>query len=314
VILPEGAVVAHVGDSRVYRLRGNRLEQLSFDHSLVWEMTAGGKVSEREIPGYIPKNIITRSLGPSEKVQVDLEGPFPLVEGDRFLLCSDGLSGQMTDEELGTILGTLPPNEAVRALVDLANLRGGPDNITVIVARVHGLAALPAGANNYVERSGGQQGGSINPILWVVFGVLLLAALMLFVAKQPLAAGIAAVAGLVAGVVIFWQRFGGGTTSSVRFAGRLGKGPHRSYVCNPTLEFVEELAKIIEPLREEASQQKWDIDWARFNGFCSEAKASVARNDLAAAVRADCHAISFMMQELRRQQQRKAGSVDIEGA
>ena len=117
-------------------------------------------------------------------MQVDLEGPFPLAEGDCFLLCSDGLSGQVADEELGTILGTLPPHEAVRTLVDLANLRGGPDNITVLVARVHGLAGLPAGAAKHVERSGSQSARSINPILWVVFGVLLLVALMLWVARS----------------------------------------------------------------------------------------------------------------------------------
>jgi protein phosphatase len=315
LILPEGAVVAHVGDSRVYRLRGNRLEQLSFDHSLVWEMTTGGNLSEREIPGYIPKNIITRSLGPSERVQVDLEGPFPLAEGDCFLLCSDGLSGQVADEELGTILGTLPPHEAVRTLVDLANLRGGPDNITVIVARVRGLAALPSGGSHHAPSAGAQKGPSINPILWVVFGVLLLVALMLFVVNQPVAAGAAAVAGLVSGMVIFWQRFATATPLGARLPARLGKGPHRSYVCNASPEFVDQLARIIEPLREEASQQKWDIDWARFNGLCSEAKASAARSDFAAAVRADCHAISFMMQELRSQRQkRKAGSVDIEGS
>jgi protein phosphatase len=314
-ILPEGAVVGHVGDSRVYRLRGNRLEQLSFDHSLVWEMTSGGKVSDKEIPGYIPKNIITRSLGPSEKVQVDLEGPFPLADGDTFLLCSDGLSGQMTDEELGTILGTLPPQEAVRALVDLANLRGGPDNITVIIARVHNLASLPTGSARHSERSGGQSGGSVNPLLWVAFGVLLLLALMLFFTGHQLPGAGAGVAGLVVGMIIFWKHFSTGTTSDVRFSGRLGKGPHRSYVCNPTPEFVAELARIIEPLRQEATQQKWDIDWARFNGLCSEAKAAAARNDLAGAVRSNCHAISFMMQELRNQRQkRNSGSVEIEGA
>ncbi len=225
LILPEGAVVAHVGDSRVYRLRGNRLEQLSFDHSLVWEMSAGNNLSEREIPGYIPKNIITRSLGPSEKVQVDLEGPFPLVEGDCFLLCSDGLSGQMTDEELGTILGTLPPHEAVRTLVDLANLRGGPDNITVLVARVHGLAAIASGGINHVQHPGGQSGQSINPILWVVFGVLLLAAVMLFFVNQHVAAGAAAVAGLMVGVVIFWQRFATGTASMRTFFRPAGQRP-----------------------------------------------------------------------------------------
>jgi protein phosphatase len=315
VILPEGAVVGHVGDSRVYRLRGNRLEQLSFDHSLVWEMAAGGKLSEKELPGYIPKNIITRSLGPGEKVQVDLEGPFPLADGDRFLLCSDGLSGQMTDEELGTILGTLQPQEAVRALVDLANLRGGPDNITVIVARVHDLASLPAGTARHIERAEGQAGGSVNPLLWVAFGVLLLVAVMLLFAQKPIPAAIAAVAGFVAGVVIFWKYFSTGGTSDVRFPARLGKGPHRSYVCNPTPEFVAELARIIEPLREEATQQKWDIDWARFNAYCAEAKASIARNDLAGAVRANCYAISFMMQELRSQRQkRRTDSVDIEGS
>ena len=117
----------------------------------------------------------------------------------------------------------------------------------------------------------------------------------------------------MAGVVIFWQRFATDSGSSARLAARLGKGPHRSYVCNAGPEFVDQLARIIEPLREEASQQKWDIDWARFNGFCSEAKASAGRGDFAGAVRAYCHAISFMMEELRNQRQkRKAGSMDIE--
>ncbi|HEX4149557.1 MAG TPA: protein phosphatase 2C domain-containing protein, partial [Pirellulales bacterium] len=139
VLLPEGAIVAHVGDSRVYRLRGNRLEQLSFDHSLVWEMMAGNKLSENEMPGYIPKNIITRSLGPTDAVQVDLEGPFQLAAGDTFLLCSDGLTGPVDDTDLGIVLATLPPAEAARTLVDLANLRGGPDNITALVARVNSL-------------------------------------------------------------------------------------------------------------------------------------------------------------------------------
>ncbi len=133
LLLPQGAVVAHVGDSRVYRLRGNRLDQLTFDHSLVWEMRASGRVRDGDVPSYIPKNIITRSLGPGEAVQVDLEGPFPLEPGDTFLLCSDGLSGQVDDEELGVILGAVPLAEAAQVLVDLANLRGGPDNITVVL-------------------------------------------------------------------------------------------------------------------------------------------------------------------------------------
>ena len=128
VLLPHGALLAHVGDSRAYRIRGHRLEQLTFDHSLVWEMRAAGHL-QGQVPEYVPKNVITRSLGPNPKVQVDLEGPLPVVPGDTFLICSDGLSGPVKDEELGMILGSMPPGEAVRALVDLANLRGGPDNI-----------------------------------------------------------------------------------------------------------------------------------------------------------------------------------------
>ena len=76
VLLPQGALVAHVGDSRVYRLRGDVLEQLTFDHSLVWEMAAAGQMTEEDVPAYIPKNVITRSLGPHATVHVDLEGPY----------------------------------------------------------------------------------------------------------------------------------------------------------------------------------------------------------------------------------------------
>ena len=132
-LLPQGAVVAHVGDSRVYRLRNNTLEQLTFDHSLVWEMRASGNLDPNNM---IPKNVITRSLGPYANVKVDLEGPFPVQTGDVFLLCSDGLTGQVTDSELGPILANLPPKEAARVLVDLSNLRGGPDNITLIIVKI----------------------------------------------------------------------------------------------------------------------------------------------------------------------------------
>src|SRR5690606_7466469 len=114
-LLPEGAVVAHVGDSRVYLLRGDQFFQLTFDHSLVWEMQAAGEVTDETArSGVIPKNVITRSLGPNANVQIDLEGPFPIRLGDRFLLCSDGLSGQISDEEIGALMRVLQPEEAVQ--------------------------------------------------------------------------------------------------------------------------------------------------------------------------------------------------------
>ena len=164
ILLPAGAVVAHIGDSRVYRLRKGVLEQLTFDHSLVWEMKAAGQLSEQEeASGKIPKNVITRSLGPYPDCKVDLEGPFKLQPGDTFLLCSDGLTGVVEDSEIGAIIAHIPPADAVKVLVDLGNLRGGPDNITVVVTRVTDplMGLEPGGkvssiskSNNLASRSG----------------------------------------------------------------------------------------------------------------------------------------------------------------
>src|SRR5262249_52091887 len=123
LVRPEGAWVGHVGDSRCYRIRDGQIEQLSFDHSLVWEYARRQKMNPNQVQG-IPPNVIVRSLGPEPLVQVDLEGPHPLRQGDIFLLCSDGLSGQVSDHEIGAVASVLPPAEACRFLVDLANLRG----------------------------------------------------------------------------------------------------------------------------------------------------------------------------------------------
>src|SRR5262249_32641726 len=95
LIHPEGAWIGHVGDSRVYRIRGDTIEQLTFDHSLVWELARRQRVSPEELQG-IPTNVIIRSLGPEQTVQVDVEGPHGIEEGDTFLICSDGLSGQVS--------------------------------------------------------------------------------------------------------------------------------------------------------------------------------------------------------------------------
>jgi len=136
LLLPEGALIAHVGDSRVYRVRGQRIDQLSFDHSLVWELVRRNHLTSEQARISVPKNVITRSLGPEVEIEVDIEGPLAVELGDVFLLCSDGLSGPVEDNELGVFAGNFHPRDACRYLVNLANLRGGLDNITVLIVRI----------------------------------------------------------------------------------------------------------------------------------------------------------------------------------
>src|SRR5262249_34139994 len=122
LLRPEGVWIGHVGDSRAYRIRAGQIEQLSFDHSLHWELARRQHINPDKLQG-IPSNVIVRSLGPEPLVQVDVEGPHLVCGGDIYVLCSDGLSGPLSDHEIGAIATVLPPAEACRFLVDLANLR-----------------------------------------------------------------------------------------------------------------------------------------------------------------------------------------------
>src|SRR4051812_36886193 len=117
LLLPEGALIAHVGDSRVYRIRQQRIDQLSFDHSLVWELVRRNHLTSEQANLSVPKNVITRSLGPEVEIEVDVEGPLAVDLGDVYLLCSDGLSGPVGDDELGAFAGNFHPRDASRYLV-----------------------------------------------------------------------------------------------------------------------------------------------------------------------------------------------------
>jgi protein phosphatase len=133
----EQAWVAHVGDSRAYRMRNGALERLTQDHSVVEELQRRGIVTPEEAAVHPRRNEILRSIGVEPDVEVELQ--CVLVEpGDLFLLCSDGLSGVLSDQEIADVLAREEPDRAVRTLVALANARGGPDNVTVQIARVPG--------------------------------------------------------------------------------------------------------------------------------------------------------------------------------
>jgi PPM family protein phosphatase len=129
------AFVAHVGDSRCYLVRGGHIYQVSEDHSLVNEQLKAGAITADEAKSSRFKNIITRSVGFEEEVAVDLMG-VDVEPGDRLVLCCDGLSNHAEDEEILHIVSSATFEEAPRRLVDLANDRGGDDNITVIVVEV----------------------------------------------------------------------------------------------------------------------------------------------------------------------------------
>ena len=140
VLRPEGAWVAHVGDSRAYRIRGSRVQQLTYDHSFAWELARRQGV-DPEAFGDFKRNVITRSLGPAEEVEVDIEGPHPILPGDQFLVCSDGLTNEVTPEEIGAVVRSFPPEEASQGLIDLANARGGKDNVTCLLVLIPDDAA-----------------------------------------------------------------------------------------------------------------------------------------------------------------------------
>jgi len=128
----------HVGDSRGYRLRGGQLEQMTEDHSLLNDYIKMKKLTEEEIENFPHKNVIVRALGMKETVLVDLLQE-TAQDGDIYLLCSDGLSGMVTDAEMQDIvLGETDLNRAVQALIQAANAAGGTDNITAILARCNG--------------------------------------------------------------------------------------------------------------------------------------------------------------------------------
>ncbi len=308
VLLPEGALVAHVGDSRVYRLRGQRLEQLTFDHSLVWELRAAGHVSTEEYPDYIPKNIITRSLGPNAEVQVDLEGPYPLQPGDTFLLCSDGLSGQVEDNEISQILQALGAQEAARALVDLANLRGGPDNITVVVARVTGPLGFPEPSAEPGIPAPSPAPPEVHPAVWTALGLLVVAAVALGLMGMKLAAVVSLLAALGAAVIALVQLVGSGGEGPG--LGRLGKGPYMAIEGPADAEFVGRLAQVVGQLRDAAAGADWQIEWEPFRSHETRAVAAAERGAYVESVHAYCQAMMSMMAELRRQAQRRCAGND----
>lgn len=272
VLMPAGALVGHVGDSRVYRLRCKDFEQLTFDHSLVWEMAAASHTPDDEVPSCIPKNVITRSLGPHNTVNVDLEGPFEVQPGDKYLLCSDGLTNVVSDELIGSLTACLPPEEVSQTLVDVANLRGGPDNISIVVAQVE------SDTDPCQENSKRDSGAAV-------------------------AAG-----GLLSRLLAWFSTpansRNGKHAATQQLGGPYGNGPYRHYVCDAKLAAADlaELCRELLPLESEPHSvlaEAGHINWEQFREKCSDAQADVAEDRAEAAVIRFSQAIRLLMAQVR---------------
>ena len=139
--LDDTVIVGHVGDSRVYRLRDGEMVQLTEDHSLINDYIKMKRVTVEEADNWPHKNVIVRALGMKQTVQVDVITESPRV-GDCYLLCTDGLSGMLTDDQMRDIvMGEPDIDRAVAQLIAAANDEGGIDNVTVVLAKIDGAAA-----------------------------------------------------------------------------------------------------------------------------------------------------------------------------
>ncbi len=140
-----GTEIAHVGDSRAYLVHEGQIFRVTRDHSIVQELVERGLLTPQQAAHHPDANRITRALGIAPEVQAEVR-PTPIlhVAGDAFVLCSDGLSDLVEEHEILGIVGSEPPAQAVGKLVDLANARGGHDNITVVVLRARESASVQA--------------------------------------------------------------------------------------------------------------------------------------------------------------------------
>ena len=130
------AYTANLGDSRIYLVRDEKIKQLTTDHSLVQQMIDSDMLTPEEAKNHPKKNVITKSLGREGEVEPDISEPIELHKADKFILCTDGLTNYVKDEDIFAIASSNPPQQAAGKLVDLANEKGGSDNITVQIAEV----------------------------------------------------------------------------------------------------------------------------------------------------------------------------------
>ena len=279
VLSAHGATLGHVGDSRAYRVRGDRIEQLTFDHSLQWELERQGRLKKNEVLLAEVKHVITRSLGPEPTVDVEIDGPHPVLPNDKYLLCSDGLTGYVTDSEIGMIVRELPLEEAARLLVNLAKMRGGSDNITVIVVQCgdwdtpQADDSLADSPTTLVTPHRGQSRLAIwlGLIILMAVGSWLLTLRMYELGGGLVGIGVLAAMGLLATRKPAHPVEEGLTDTDATVDHR----PYRLASARTSKEFLATLTQMELELRKMADEESWQLEWEQHARAVSAARQAL---------------------------------------
>jgi protein phosphatase len=308
VLSPHGAITGHVGDSRIYRVRDDRIEQLTFDHSLHWELQRAGRLKPGDV--FLPeaKHVITRSLGPEPSVKVDINGPHPVLPGDRFVLCSDGLTGHVKDPEIGMIVRELPIEESSRLLVNLANLRGGSDNTTVVVAEASKEAATTEPGTETPVAARRKSSSGMGPFwtlaFWVTVVVLVLGSILLTI-QQYVVGGVVGGVGLVSFSILIRQWMARReATSSASSDATVHAQTYTMASARTTKEFMAGLAKIERELHRIANEESWEIDWPTHADSITAALAALEKKQTRRAMSEMGKAIDILVVGLHAHRKR----------
>lgn len=240
VVHNQNVFVSNVGDSRAYLIRGGQITQITRDHSWVDEQVRAGVLTPEQARSHPQRNIITRALGTGPAVEPDFyTGNLQL--GDVLVLCSDGLTGHVADQEILLIAGENPPNAAAQRLIDLANERGGSDNITAIVVRAEPLtASAPVVAAAAPNRPKPAAGGRSPFLLFGLMGAVLLGVVIVaFLVIKPGGGRAAATATTQAPAVVMSPTEAISATATVALTAVSGQTPTTAMTAAPSPTAME---------------------------------------------------------------------------
>jgi protein phosphatase len=293
----DGAWLGHVGDSRGYRIRKGVIEQLTFDHSWVWEIARRQGIDPDEL-GDFKKNVIIRSLGPDENVDVDVEGPHPIEPGDTFLLCSDGLSNQVPPDEIAALAGTLPPEEACQLLIDLANIRGGPDNITCLIVQVPGESKPSEKA--VLAPKFFQKVTAKVPLPFLMLGIGSLATLLSVLMQTNEIPGAGALFGIAAILILAGLGFLFPYLKKSAMNAELATSRpnelrvYRSYPFELSKAIHDRIAASESVMKDVLKESGVTLDWVAYQRLSDDATAKAAKLEMVSAFRVRCQAFRML--------------------